>query len=138
LLQLDDPHETAVHSHNANPAAVEAAKASARMRDAVRSAPGARPTWCQSYCPPQLLHELRWERRRQCDVVCDVRSAAFSLQNHQRLRISTFQMSSWWPESRRQSRFWSTTVIGLQELIRMLVFSSKEQLRHLAGTAWSV
>jgi len=43
IMQLDDPHET-VHNHNADPAAVEAAKMSARMQDAVRSAPGARPT----------------------------------------------------------------------------------------------
>ena len=43
--QFDDPHETVPHSnHASDTAAVEVAKASARMRTAVQAFAAARPT----------------------------------------------------------------------------------------------
>ena len=42
-LQYDDPHETAPHSHDADNAAVEATKVTARMRSRVRENPTVRP-----------------------------------------------------------------------------------------------
>ena len=76
-MQLDDPHET-VHNHNAVPAAIEAAKMSARMRDAVRSAPGARPTAVLASGPGPCSHGLATgcSRTAACEAREAFRSAA--------------------------------------------------------------
>lgn len=43
-MQMDDPHETAAHSHPPNVDAVEVAKSSSRMRTAIQASAAAKPS----------------------------------------------------------------------------------------------
>ena len=133
-MQLDDPHET-VHNHNADPAAVEAAKMSARMQDAVRSAPGARPT---AVLASELLSASTAARAAMGTKETVRRRLRRQKRGVQPAEPSTladidlpddFMMTG---ESTPEPFLIYDS--GPQESKRMLVFASKEQLRHLAGT----
>jgi len=134
-MQLDDPHETAVHNHNADPAAVEAAKMSRRMRDAVQSAPGARPTavlaselLSASTAARAAIGTKETVRRRLRRQKRGVQPAEPSTLDDIELPEHFTMTGESTPE---QFLIYDS---GPQESKRMLVFSSKGQLRHLAGT----
>jgi len=135
IMQLDDPHETAVHNHNADPAAVEAAKMSRRMRDAVQSAPGARPTavlaselLSASTAARAAIGTKETVRRRLRRQKRGVQPAEPSTLDDIELPEHFTMTGESTPE---QFLIYDS---GPQESKRMLVFSSKGQLRHLAGT----
>jgi len=134
-VQLDDPHETAGHSHAADVGTVAAAKVSAKMRTAVRAAPGVRPSTVLATELLQTTTPVRAAIGKKETIRRRLRRQKRGIQPPEPASLQEIDL----PEEFTETGGANPEVFmihdsGSTAQKRMLVFASEKQLQHLAAS----
>ena len=134
-MQLDDAHETAGHCHAPDSAAVAAVKVSAKMRSAIQSAPGVRPSSVMSAELLRASTPARAAIGKKETIQRRLRRQKRGVQPAEPRTLADIHLPDEFTETGDTTpQPFLIHDSGPTSQRRMLVFASNEQLKHLAAS----